>query len=144
MPRTRPRHDVLHTLAYWLLLAAVICGPAGLGGTAAFADAWKACGIRCPCDDEVRAVAADEDVRAAADGCDDSACFARQGGGASKEECPDNCSNCGCCLRVARAVLPLAATAPSVACPATRIHAPVDGTASGVWTGIFRPPRSLA
>lgn len=146
MPRTRHLRDALRVAALWLLVVSVFFGPAGLGGSAAFASASKTCGVSCPCDEAGHDDHGDEhDDHADADPCsDDGAADAdHDDGDPCKDECPDDCPNCGCCLGVAMVVLPLPVTSSRATCTSARMLAPIDAPASGAGSGVFRPPRSL-
>ena len=145
MPRIRHLLDALRVAALWLLVVSVFLGPAGLGGSA-FASGAKTCGVSCPCDEAGHDDHADEhDEHAEAEPCDDEAAADsdHNSGEPCKDECPDDCPNCGCCLGIAMAVLPLPVTSSAVGCTSARTIAPVDAPASGACTGVFRPPRSL-
>jgi len=130
----------------WLLVVSVSFGPAGLGGSAAFASAHKTCGVSCPCDEAAQDGHADEhDEHAEANPDDDAAADSEHGddGDPCKDECPDDCPNCGCCLGIAMAVLPLPVASSKATCTSARMLAPTDAPASGADRGVFRPPRSL-
>lgn len=134
--------SALRMVALWLLVVCVFVGPAGLGGSIAFASPSRTCGVSCPCDDGDRH--ADEHADAAP--CDDDADAdsEHQGSDPCQDDCPDDCPNCSCCLGVAMAVLPLlSVTSGAVTSASMRMFAPVDAPAIGACTGVFRPPRSL-
>ena len=148
MPRARNTLDALRVAALWLLVVSVFFGPAGLGGSAAFASANKTCGVSCPCDDAGHDDRADEHdehdehyEHAEADPCDDEA--AADSDHDDGDPCKDDCPNCGCCLGIAMAVLPLQVTSSRSTCTSARMLAPTDAPASGAGSGVFRPPRSL-
>jgi len=147
MPRARNTLDALRVAALWLLVVSVFFGPAGLGGSAAFASANKTCGVSCPCDEAAHDDHADDhDDHAEAEACDDDAAADSEhgdDGDPCKDECPDDCPNCGCCLGIAMAVLPLPVTSSRATCTSARVLAPTDAPASGAGSGVFRPPRSL-
>lgn len=143
MFHTRDISSALHVAALWLLVVSVFFGPAGLGGSAAFASASvaKPCGVSCPCDDAAHDRQPGDHEEHADD--DDGAHAGQDDGEPCKDECPDDCPNCGCCLGVAMAVLPLPVTSGATACASARVLSPVDSPANGACTGVFRPPRSL-
>lgn len=146
MLHARDITSALRRVALWLLVVSVFLGPAGLGGSIAFASPSRTCGVSCPCDDEVGDPhAGDHEEHAGADPCDDEgdADSEHQGSDPCQDDCPDECPNCGCCLGVAMAVLPLSVTSGAVTSASARMFAPVDAPASGACTGVFRPPRSL-
>ncbi|MCX4242581.1 hypothetical protein [Paraliomyxa miuraensis] len=146
MPRALAITHALRVAASWLLVVCVFFGPAGLGGSAAFAAVTKPCGISCPCDEVVGDADADpgdEPGEAAPrrdtdEPIDDDPSDDEPG----EDECPDDCPSCGCCLGVAMAVLSFPATSFTTSCSSLRALAPVDAPASGAQTGVFRPPRS--
>lgn len=122
--------------ACWLLLGCVLFGPVGLTGSAVLASMNKACGITCPCDEAVhRDRAGEPDGHVDADSCDEGSC---------KDECPDDCRNCGCCLGIGAAVLPVPVVSDSKPRSTNRLLAPGDVPPSGAGTCVFRPPRPLA
>jgi hypothetical protein len=80
------------------------------------------------------------DEHAEHDDCDDE----HDEGAPSNDECPDDCSNCGCGPVVAVAIVATSmSTAASPSSPDLQLS-PSDVAATGVRTGVFRPPRSLA
>lgn len=132
--------------ALWLLVVSVLLGPAGLGSSVAFASPSKTCGVSCPCDDGARdAHAGDHDEHAAADPCDDDggADSRHLGSEPRPDDCPDDCHDCGCCLAVAMALLPVSVTWRAVTSASARTLAPIDAPAAGALTSLFRPPRPL-
>jgi hypothetical protein len=138
--------SALRMAALWLLVVCVFLGPAGLGGSIAFASPSRTCAVSCPCDEEVRDPhAGDHEEHADAEPCDDDgdADSEHQGSDPCQDDCPDDCPNCGCCLGVAMAVLPLSVASSAVTSAPARTLAPIDAPASGSSTGVFRPPRSL-
>lgn len=137
--------SALRRVALWLLVVCVFLGPAGLGGSVAFASPSRTCGVSCPCDEGGDPHAGDHDEHAGADPCDDDgdAGPEHQGNDPCQDDCPNDCPNCGCCLGVAMAVLPLSVTSSAVTSASARMFAPVDAPASSACTGVFRPPRSL-
>lgn len=146
MLHARDIPSALRMVALWLLVVSVLLGPAGLGSSVAFTSPSRTCGVSCPCDDEVRdSHAGDHEEHAGADPCDDDGGedSEHQGSEPCQDDCPDDCPNCGCCLGVAMAVLPLSVTSSAVTSASARMFAPVDAPASGACTGVFRPPRSL-
>lgn len=142
--------NALRIAASWLLVVCVFFGPAGLGGAEALANTLQPCGISCPCDETASADHPEDH-----DGCD---CNGEIGstppsegvddhdhGAPCQDDCSDDCPNCGCCLGVALAVLPVPMTstiAPSKSL--ARMNAPADAPGNGARTGVFRPPRPLA
>ncbi len=147
MPTARNILDALRVAALWLLVMSLFFGPAGLGGSAAFASANETCGVSCPCD----AAAPEDDAgdpadHAEADPSGDEAAADSERGDEDtpcKDECPDDCPHCGCCPGIAMAVLPLPVTSSRATCTSARMLAPLDAPASGAGSGVFRPPRSL-
>lgn len=150
MPGARPILHALRVAASWLLVVSVFFGPAGLGGSAAFAASAKPCGVSCPCDDAAPADehagehAGEHEEHADPGPCDDDDGHAEpehEAGDPCQDECPDDCPHCGCCLGVAMAVLSLPVISLPVSCCSARTLAPADTPASGACTGVFRPPR---
>ena len=132
MPRFGHIIDVLRVAAMWLLVVVVLCGPVGLGGSAAFASVNKACGVSCPCDethDDNADEHDDHDDHDDADPC--------------KDECSNNCPNCCCCMGIAMIVFPLPVMLSRATCTSACMLAPIDAPASGADSDVFRPPRSL-
>ena len=142
MPKTRHILDALRVAACWLLMVSVFFGPAGLGGST-FASASETCGASCPCDEAAHDPHANERAKADPCGNDAAANLDHDDSEPCKNDCPDDCPSCGCCVGIAMAVLPLAATSGAVRCTSARMLSPVDATASGACAGVFRPPRFL-
>ncbi len=142
MPGIRTILDVLRVAALWLLIVSVTVGPVV---PSVFASAAKTCGVSCPCDEAHDDHAGGHDDHAEADPCDDDAApdSDHDDGDPCKGECPDDCPNCGCCLGIAMAVLPLPVTSSGATCTSARMHTPIDAPPSGAASGVFRPPRSL-
>ncbi|MDH5492417.1 MAG: hypothetical protein OEY14_10735, partial [Myxococcales bacterium] len=98
MPRTRHLLDALRVAALWLLMGAVLFGPAGLGGSAAFASGASTCGASCPCEDAAHDERAEEHAdHAGEDPQDDGAGADSEHGDGEpcEDECPDDCPDCG-------------------------------------------------
>lgn len=140
--------SALRVAALWLLVVSVFFGPAGLGGSLAFASGSKTCGASCPCDKASHDDCVDDqDEHAVApDPCtpeQKAEAEAKSDSPPCEDQCPDDCPNCGCCHGVAMAVLPL--PIPSAPLPSTpvRMMAPPDAAAIGARTAVFRPPRPL-
>ena len=132
MPRFGHIIDVLRVAAMWLLVVVVLCGPVGLGGSAAFASVNKACGVSCLCDethDDNADEHDDHDDHDDADPC--------------KDECSNNCPHCCCCMGIAMIVFPLPVMLSRATCTLACMLAPIDAPASGADSDVFRPPRSL-
>jgi hypothetical protein len=146
MPKPRHIIDALRVAALWLLVVSVFFGPAGLGGSTGFAATSKTCGASCPCDETVHDDrAGDLEEHAEVDPCEDDVegDSEHDDGDTCKDECPEDCPNCRCCLGMAMAVFPLSVTSSTAICTSARMLAPVGAPASGTFTGVFRPPRSL-
>ena len=145
MLQARDISSALRGAAMWLLVVSVFIGPAGLGGSAAWASSSKTCGASPPCDEAVHdGNDGAREQHPEADPCDDDGAHAgRDDGEPCKDECPDDCPSCGCCLGVAMAVLPVPVTSSVTSWATARVLSPVDAPASGACTGVFRPPRSL-
>lgn len=132
MPRVRDILSALRTAAVWLLVMFVFVGPAGLG--AASASGSEACSDSCPCDEPQPA---DHD-----DGCDEELDGHDDEGTPPDDECPEDCPSCGCNSGVALTMVAL--TMPTTAPPSSPdlMLPPPDAAATGMGTGVFRPPRS--
>lgn len=152
MPTARDIIDGARAAALWLLVGLVFLGPAGLGGSAGFAATASACGSSCPCDAAPEEHAdshssdhggeRDEHAACERSGADGDTCAEHGDDEPCRDQCPEDCPNCGCCLGVAMAVLTLPATSSSTAC--TRAPTLTSGHAltNGAHTDIFRPPRA--
>ena len=146
MPRARHITDALRVSALWLLVVSVFFGPAGLGGSTGFAATLQTCGASCPCDDAVHDDhVGDHEEHAEADPCDEDVGrdSEHDDGDPCEDECPEDCPNCGCCLGITMAVLPLPVSSSAPSCTSVRMLAPADAPASGTCSGVFRPPRTL-
>jgi hypothetical protein len=161
MSRARDIVPVLRRAAASLLAVCVLLGPAGLGGTPAFAAAARACGASCPCDEdggeahvedgaERRGHVGDDDPSqleaAAGDGepaADSEHAAGSEPAGAdpSEDACPDDCPSCGCGFGVALAVVPLGLPTALRSFRAAHGLARRDAPASGAGSGVFRPPK---
>jgi hypothetical protein len=145
MIQARDILSALRTTALWLLALSVFFGPAGLGGSSAFAFASKTCSASCPCDEALQDDHIDNEHSDAPGLCtDEDQADGHEDSSPCEHECPDNCPNCSCGLGVAMAVIPL--TMPSTSLPSTavRMLAPPDAPGSRARSGVFRPPRTLS
>ena len=145
MPRFGHIIDVLRVAAMWLLVVVVLCGPVGLGGSAAFASVNKACGVSCPCDETHDDNADEHDDHDDADSDHDDAAADSDHDDADpcKDECSNNCPHCCCCMGIAMIVFPLPVMLSRATCTSACMLAPIDAPASGADSDVFRPPRSL-
>lgn len=126
--------------SHWLVVAAVLAGPLGMGVSAAAA--MKTCGVACPCDEEQESAhgteAAHDD-----EGCNDASASEHHDEAPCDDDCPDDCPECSCCpgltVGLAAIVVPdLPGAASALSCLPTS-----EAPASGETSGVFRPPRSL-
>jgi hypothetical protein len=138
--------DALRVAAVWLLVVSVFFGPAGLGGSFAFAVASKPCGVLCPCDAAAHGGHAAEHDELADDPCahHHDADSEHEDSAPCEDECPDGCPDCRCCLDVAMAVIQLELPTNPPSSASARTLAPTDASPSGAGTDVFRRPRSLA
>lgn len=146
MPHARSIASALRLVAVWLLAMSVLLGPARLGGVLGFAAPLGGCGTACPCDDgldPVRAETRGESAEVAPDERVDVGSEDR-GTAPCRDECPDDCPNCGCALGAAMAVLPVAEASSAVPWALVAMFSPVAAPASGAPYGVFRPPRARA
>lgn len=154
-------YGALRAAALLLLVVSVLLGPAGFAGSAAWASAAKTCGVSCPCDDVGPSEYVGEDIHGHGDehhgdahaetesrdshGDDTGHCGDADNGDDSEpceDECPESCPNCGCCVGVAVAVLPLPMTSSATLWTSARTLVFADTLASGAGASVFRPPRS--
>lgn len=121
--------SALRAAAVWLLVVSVFLGPAGIGSASAIG--VEACGVLCPCDEAREA-----------DPCDDEEATHEHEheGEAPDETCFNDCS--GCTPGVTLATAAMLVTAAPASAPDLAL-APSDAPTTGVYTGVFRPPRSL-
>ncbi|MBK8481691.1 MAG: hypothetical protein IPL40_11010 [Proteobacteria bacterium] len=131
MTKNRYIVDAPRAAACLLLAVGVFFGPAGLGGSPGFVASSSTCGLSCPCVEAAQVERAGDRVEAAA-------------ADSGEDACPGDCPQCGCCLGLAMAVLPLPLTSSAVGWTAARRLAPIDAPASGAGAAVFRPPRSLS
>ncbi len=131
-------------------LQVVIClGLVDLSATASSAGDQKACGTSCPCDDASRdrqeTTNSGHDAHPAVfeGGTDGESTNHQHPGPCNGQECPDNCTECGCCLGATVALAPAFECFPRQP-GAIVTFSPDDGLTLGVCRAIFRPPRSLS
>ena len=155
MSRARDIVPVLRRAAASLLAVCVWLGPAGVGGTPAFAAAARACGASCPCDEdggeahvedgnEHGGHVGDDDpaqIEGAAGDGEPAADPKPAGDDPSEDACPDDCPSCGCGFGVALAVIPLGLPTALRSFRAAHGLARRDAPASGAGSGVFRPPK---
>lgn len=133
-----PARDIVsavRTVAVWLLVMSVLLGPVGIGSASASGVGSKACGVLCPCDEPQEA---DCDEHSTVDPDADEA--HEHGDESPEDACFDECSGCAPGVALPTAAVP---SIPTSASPLDRSLAPSDAPATGVCTGVFRPPRSL-
>jgi hypothetical protein len=133
MPRVLDILSALRAPAVWLLVMFMFLGPAGPGAASAFGS--EACGDSCPCDEPQ--VAEHDD-----DGCNEEAADEHEDGTSPDDECPEDCPSCGCSPGVALTMVAL--TMPTTSPPSSPnlTTSPSNAAATGIGTGVFRPPRS--
>ena len=135
MPRARDILSAAHAATVWLLMVVSVF----LGPMSVFAAGPDACGDACPCEE------AEHDDRDEANDHDEDDCGDEQPadeyGTPPDEECPEECPGChsspGVALTACECSLPTSPLSSST--PGLR---PSDAGATGVCTGVFRPPRS--
>ena len=132
MPRVRHIVSATRAATVWLLM--VVC--MFLGPVSVLAAGPDACGDACPCD----AGGPDEhDQDGEHDRGDEQ--LADEHDPPPDEQCPEGCP--GCHFSPGVALPSFECSLPASPCsPSTPGFVPDDATATGVCTGVFRPPRS--
>lgn len=132
MLRARYILSAARVTTVWLLMVVSMF----LGPVSVFAAGPDACGDACPCDE------AEHDDHDEDDGGDEESADGFGHGTPADEECPEDCPGCHASSGVALASF--ACSLPtSLLSSSTHDLIPSDAAATGVDTGVFRPPRSL-
>lgn len=131
MPRARDILSAARAAAIWLLMVVSVF----LGPMSVFAAGPDACGDACPCEE------AEHDDHDEDDCGDEQLAHEVEHGTPPDEQCPEDCPGChaspGVALTSSECSLPTSPLSSS-----TPDLMPSDAAATGVCTGVFRPPRS--